>query len=88
MTKLAPGSNLTVADQKRLYAEAVSEEALARQAAMADKEARRCTCTPSSVKRRWQDADKATSRRVHHPACAKFKPWMEEGRGDAKWTTA
>lgn len=85
--KLATGSNLTVDDQLRLYAEQMGSAALARQAALADKEAGRCTCTPSSVKRRWQGADKQTSRRVHHPACAKWKAWMEEARGETRWRT-
>ena len=78
--KLAPGSLLTTEDQKRLYAETMGGDALARQAALADSAAGRCTCQPSSVRRRWEGGDKMTSRRVHDPACARWKPWMEEAR--------
>ena len=76
--KLAPGSLLTVEDQKRLYAESVSAEALERQAKLAAEKAGRCTCTPSSVKRHWEGADKLTARRVHASDCPKHKPWMSE----------
>jgi len=78
--KLATGSMLTVDDQKRLYEEQMGTDALARQVAAADAEAGRCSCTPSSVRRRWEGADKATSRRVHAPECPRFKPWMIEAR--------
>lgn len=78
--KLAAGSLLTLDDQVRLYAETMGETAAERQTRLADKEARRCTCQPSSVKRRWEGSDKATSRRVHDPSCARFKPWMQEAR--------
>jgi len=83
--KLATGSMLTVDDQVRLYEEAMGSEASERQQKLAAKEAGRCSCQPSSVKRRWEGSDKSTSRRVHHPACPRFKPWMEEGRSQAKW---
>lgn len=85
MAKLAPGSLLSVDDQKKLYAEAMGVDALARQERLANKAARRCTCQPSSVRRRWEGSEKLTSRRVHHPACAKWKPWMEEARSSTKW---
>jgi hypothetical protein len=78
--KLAPGSLLTVGDQVRLYQETMGADAAERQTKLADKEARRCTCQPSSVKRRWEGSDKATTRRVHDPSCARFKPWMGEAR--------
>jgi len=85
--KLAPGSLLTVEDQVKLYREVMGETAAERQTRLADQEAKRCTCQPSSVKRRWEGSDKPTSRRVHHPACAKFKPWMEAARGETKWAS-
>lgn len=85
--KLAAGSIFTTDDQARLYEEMMGAEAAERQRALADKEARRCSCHPTSVKRRWENADKQTSRRVHHPACAKWKPWMEEGQSQARWET-
>ena len=78
--KLAPGSLLTTEDQKRLYAEAMGHDALARQAVLADSAAGRCTCQPTSVRRHWEGGDRLTSRRVHRSSCAKWKPWMEEAR--------
>jgi hypothetical protein len=86
--KLAPGSILTDEDQKRLYAETMGADALARQATLADGAVGRCTCQPSSVRRRWEGSDKVTSRRVHHPACARWKSWMEEARSSTKWKTS
>lgn len=80
MTKLAAGSLLTTEDQKRLYAEVMGADALARQARLANLSAGRCSCTPSSLKRRWESNEKATTRRVHQPTCPKWKPWMEEAR--------
>lgn len=83
--KLASGSMLTVDDQVALYREQMGKETTERQQALANKVARRCTCTPTSVKRRWEGAEKLTTRRVHHPACEKWKPWMEEARSQTKW---
>jgi hypothetical protein len=83
-TKLAPGSNLTVADQKRIYAETMGPEALARQKKLADLEAKRCTCHPSSVKWRWEGMDKPTTRRVHEKDCPKWKDWMA-GKNERSW---
>jgi hypothetical protein len=79
-SKLAPGSLLTTADQVRLYEEEMGREAAERQRRLADLEARRCTCTPAKVKRRWDGGDKPTTRTVHDAECAKWKPWMAEAR--------
>ena len=58
----------------------MGREALERQRRLADIEARRCTCEPVKVKRRWEGADRPTTRTVHERDCAKFKRWMEEVR--------
>jgi hypothetical protein len=76
--KLAPGSNLTVEDQKRLYAEQMGEDALARQARLADEKAGRCSCMPTTVRRKWEGSEKTTGRRVHARECPRWKPWMHE----------
>jgi hypothetical protein len=78
--KLTTGSNLTVEDQIRLYEETMGPEAAARQKRLADLEARRCICRPSSVKWRWEGMDVPTTRRVHERDCPKWKPWMA-GKG-------
>lgn len=76
--KLAPGSNLTYADQRRLYQELMGEERAAVQERLARIERGQCTCTPTSVKRRWEGADKLTTRRVHAKDCPRRKVWMDE----------
>jgi hypothetical protein len=78
--KLAPGSILTTTDQLQLYREQMGAEAAERQRRLADIEARRCTCTPAKVRRRWENGDKQTTRTVHDASCAKWKPWMAEVR--------
>lgn len=77
MRKIAPGSLYTVDDQLRLYREVMGEDAAERQRRLADAEAGRCTCTPKSVRRRWEGT-KTTSRWVHDRTCARWKPWMAE----------
>lgn len=79
-TKLAPGSLLTVDDQVKLYEEVKGAEAAERQVALANLKAGRCSCQPSTVRRRWEDSDKPTSRRVHAADCPKWKPWMGEAQ--------
>jgi len=86
--KLAPGSLLTVDDQVRLYEEQMGEAATERQTKAADRKAERCTCTPTTVKRHWQGSEKAHSRRVHHPACPKWRGWMEEVRSSTRWAAS
>jgi hypothetical protein len=78
--KLAPGSIFTVSDQERWYAEQKGETSLTEQKRLANIAARRCSCEPAKVKRRWDGLDKPTTRTVHERTCAKFKRWMEEVR--------
>lgn len=78
--KLAPGSLLSTEDQARLYQEQMGREALERQRRLADIAARRCSCEPVKIKRRWDGGDKPTTRTVHERACAKFRSWMAEVR--------
>jgi len=78
--KLAPGSLYTLSDQERWYAEQMGKDKLAEQIHLANVAARRCSCEPVLIKRRWDGLEHPTTRTVHERGCAKFKKWMDEVR--------
>jgi len=78
--KLATGSIFTVADQERWYAEQKGGDKLAEQKHKANVAARRCSCEPVLVKRRWDGMDRVTQRSVHAATCARWRMWMSEVR--------
>lgn len=76
--KIAPGSLLTEADQVALYAAEKGVETTTRQVRLGRLAQRKCVCTPSKVKKRWQNMDRPTTRTIHKPDCPRFQSWMAE----------
>lgn len=72
--KLADGSIRDTDWQLEEYRRVAGEEAAERQRLAAASERGACTCHARTLR------TKDGYRRVHHPECSKWKPWMEDIR--------